>query len=88
MEPLRRADAGGGVRAAARGEDLPAVASVMLAFGLGAATPLLLVSTLSRTALLRWRGRMAQAGQTGKVLLGAGAVAVALLVLTGLGPPR
>ena len=72
---------------AARGEDLPAVASVMLAFGLGAATPLLLVSTLSRTALLRWRGRMAQAGQTGKVLLGAGAVAVALLVLTGLDHP-
>ena len=33
---------------AARGQDIPAVAAVMLAFGLGAATPLLLVSALSR----------------------------------------
>lgn len=69
---------------AARGEDLPAVAAVMLAFGLGAATPLLLVSGLSRTALARWRGRMMQAGQSGKLLLGAGAVSVSLLILTGL----
>ena len=69
---------------AARGQDLLAVASVMLAFGLGAATPLLLVSSLSRSALLRWRGRMAQAGNAGKVLLGAGAVTVSVLILTGL----
>ncbi|WP_158747296.1 cytochrome c biogenesis CcdA family protein [Acidisphaera sp. L21] len=69
---------------AAQGQDLPAVATVMLAFGLGAATPLLLVSFLSRAALLRWRGRMARAGQAGKVLLGGGAVIVSLLILTGL----
>ena len=69
---------------AARGQDLLAVAAVMAAFGLGAATPLLAVATLSRTALLRWRGRMAHAGQTGKVLLGGGAVVVSLLILTGL----
>ncbi len=69
---------------AASGTDLPAVALVMLAFGLGAATPLLLISTLSRTALSRWRGRMARAGHAGKMLLGGGAVAVSLLILTGL----
>ena len=69
---------------AARGQDIPAVAMVMLAFGLGAAAPLLLVSTLSRTVLTRWRGRMARAGQAGKMLLGGGAVAVSLLILTGL----
>ena len=69
---------------AARGQDIPAVAAVMLAFGLGAATPLLLVSTLSRSALSRWRGRMARAGQAGKMLLGGGAVAVSVLILTGL----
>ena len=69
---------------AARGQDLPAVATVMLAFGLGAATPLLLVSVLSRGALTRWRGRMAQAGHAGKLLLGGSAVAVSLLILTGL----
>ena len=69
---------------ASRGQDIPAVAGVMFAFGLGAATPLLLVSGLSRTALARWRGRMMQAGQTGKMLLGGGAVIVSLLILTGL----
>jgi cytochrome c-type biogenesis protein len=69
---------------AAQSRDLPAVAVVMLAFGLGAATPLLLVSFLSRAALLRWRTRMAQAGQAGRALLGGGAVIVALLILTGL----
>ena len=69
---------------AARGEDLFAVASVMLAFGLGAATPLLLVSSLSRDALMRWRGHMAQAGRLGRTALGAGAVLVSLLILTGL----
>ncbi|MEJ1977466.1 MAG: cytochrome c biogenesis protein CcdA [Acetobacteraceae bacterium] len=69
---------------AAQGVDLASVAAVMLAFGLGAAAPLLLVSTLSREALTRWRGRMAQAGNTGKLLLGGGALAVALLILTGL----
>ena len=69
---------------AAQGKDLPAVATVMLAFGLGAATPLLLVSFLSRGALLRWRGRMAQAGQAGKMALGGGAVMVSVMILTGL----
>ena len=69
---------------AAKGTDLAAVAVVMLAFGLGASTPLLLVSAISRQALLRWRGRMAQAGQGGKLVLGGGAVAVSLLILTGL----
>lgn len=69
---------------AANGQDLPAVAIVMLAFGLGAATPLLLVSFLSRSALMHWRGRMVRAGQLGRTALGAGAVMVSLLILTGL----
>ena len=69
---------------AAEGRDLPAVGVVMLAFGLGAAAPLLLVSFLSRSALARWRGRLARVGQAGKMLLGAGAVAVSLLILSGL----
>jgi cytochrome c-type biogenesis protein len=69
---------------AAQGKDLAAVAAVMVAFGLGAAAPLVLVSALSREALLRWRGRMAQAGHAGKLLLGGSALAVAVLILTGL----
>lgn len=68
---------------AAQGRDLGAVALVMAAFGLGAATPLLLVSLLSREAMKRMRGRMTGAGQAGKLLLGGGAILVAMLILTG-----
>lgn len=69
---------------AAQGRELGAVAATMLAFGLGTAVPLLVVASLSRTALLRWRGRMMGAGRWGKVVLGSGAVLVAALILTGL----
>lgn len=49
----------------------------MLAFGVGAALPLLLLGSLSRDALLRWRGRMAQSEKGLKIGLGA------LLILAG-----
>ncbi len=68
---------------AAQGRDLASVASVMVAFGLGTAVPLLVVGSLSREALMRWRGRMMSAGKTGKLILGGGALAVAALILTG-----
>ncbi len=69
---------------AARGEDLGQVAMTMLAFGLGAALPLLLLGLLSREALLRWRGRMFAAGTGGRRILGGALVAVGVLILTGL----
>ena len=68
---------------AAQGRDLFSVAAVMLAFGSGTAVPLLLIGLLSRTALTRWRGRLIDAGKTGKLALGLAALAVALLILTG-----
>ena len=68
---------------AAQSRDLANVAAVMVAFGLGAAAPLALVGVLSRSAMLRWRGRMAGTGQFGRTLMGMAALAVALLVLTG-----
>ena len=68
---------------AAQGRDIGAVALVMAAFGLGAALPLVLVGSLSREAMKRWRGRMLGAGQTGKRLLGGGALVVAALIVTG-----
>ncbi len=68
---------------ASEGKDLGAVAAVMLAFGLGTTLPLLLVSALSRRALTHWRGKMAAAGNAGKVVMGVGAVVVATLILTG-----
>ena len=68
---------------AAQGRNLAEVGLTMLAFGLGAAAPLLLVGALSREALKRWRGRMMQGAGWGKLGLGAVAVAVSLAILTG-----
>jgi len=68
---------------AAKGEDLGQVALTMLVFGIGAALPLMLLGFVSREAMLRWRGRLAEAGKGGKMLLGALLVAVGLLIATG-----
>ena len=68
---------------ASQGRDLPAVACVMAAFGVGAALPLLALGALSRRAFLRWRGRLLAAGGAGKLLLGASALAIAALILSG-----
>jgi cytochrome c biogenesis protein CcdA len=69
---------------AAQGDNLAAVAATMAAFGLGAALPLVVLGALSREALLRWRTRLMQAGQTGKLAMGAVLVAAGLLILSGL----
>ncbi len=69
---------------AAQGKDLSQVALVMLVFGLGAALPLLLIGTLSRAAMQRWRNRLVEAGKGGKMLLGGLLVAVGLMIVTGL----
>lgn len=69
---------------AAKGEDLGQVALTMLAFGIGAALPLMVLGFASREAMMRWRGRLMEAGKGGKMLLGALLVAVGLLVATGV----
>jgi sulfite exporter TauE/SafE len=69
---------------AAKGEDLGQVALTMLAFGIGAALPLMLLGFLSREAMMRWRGRMMEAGKGGKMLFGALLVAIGLRVASGL----
>lgn len=68
---------------AAKGEDLGQVAATMLAFGVGAALPLMVLGFASREAMLRWRGRLADAGKGGKMVLGVVLVAIGLLVATG-----
>lgn len=68
---------------AAKGENLGQVALTMLAFGVGAGLPLVLLGLLSREALLKWRGRMMAAGSRGKMIFGAVLLAAGLLVLTG-----
>lgn len=68
---------------AAQGHDLGIATATMLVFGLGAALPLLVLASVSRQAMLRWRGRMMQAGRTGRLALGGGALVVAAMILTG-----
>jgi len=69
---------------AAQGRDLGQVGLIMFVFGVGAALPLLALGLVSREAMLRWRHRMASAGQGMKAALGGVFIAIGILVLTGL----
>ncbi|SEP39339.1 Cytochrome C biogenesis protein transmembrane region [Methylobacterium sp. UNC300MFChir4.1] len=68
---------------ASQGRDLGIVALTMLLFGLGAALPLLLLGTLSREVLMRWRDRMMGLGKGLKAALGLILVATGLMIATG-----
>ena len=72
---------------AAGGHDLGQVTLVMLAFGIGAALPLIALGMLSRASLLRWRGTLANSGTGAKMALGAVLIVFGGLVLTGLNQP-
>ena len=67
-----------------QGENLGQVAIVMTLFGLGAAAPLLLIGTLSREALIRWRGKISSAGHVGKMIFGVLVIVVGLSTVTGV----
>ncbi|WP_342105354.1 cytochrome c biogenesis CcdA family protein [Methylobacterium sp. SI9] len=68
---------------ASQGRDLGTVALTMLLFGLGAALPLLLLGTLSREVLMRWRDGMLGLGKGLKAALGLILVATGLMIVTG-----
>jgi cytochrome c biogenesis protein CcdA len=69
---------------AARGENLGQVALLMTLFGLGAALPLMLIGSLSREALARWRGKIGATGQVGKLVFGVIILVVGIGIVTGL----
>jgi cytochrome c-type biogenesis protein len=69
---------------AAQGKDLGQVALTMLAFGFGAVLPLLILGSLSRELLNRWRNTLASAGSGGKYVLGGVLIVTGLAILTGL----
>ncbi|MBS0433393.1 MAG: cytochrome c biogenesis protein CcdA [Proteobacteria bacterium] len=77
---------GAAIVLASQGSQLLQVALLMTLFGLGAALPVLLAG-LSRSTMLRVRGRLLQAGKGGKTLMGAALVGVALLILSGADKP-
>ena len=68
---------------AAQGQNLGLVTATMLVFAVGAATPLVLIGLASRQALTRMRARMAQAGSTGKMILGGLLLIIGLSIVTG-----
>jgi cytochrome c-type biogenesis protein len=72
---------------AAQGSNLLHVGLTMLVFAVGTALPLLVVGFVSREALMRWRGRMLQAGMRGKMVLGLVLMATGALILTGYDKP-
>jgi cytochrome c-type biogenesis protein len=68
---------------AAQGKDLAQVALIMLAFGAGAALPLLALGWFSRETMARWRGRLLAAGSGMKSALGLFLLVAGMLVVTG-----
>ena len=68
---------------AAQGRDLGQIVLLMLLFGLGAGTPLVLIGSLSREATTRMRGRLRSAGRRGQWLLGAALLVVGAAILSG-----
>jgi cytochrome c biogenesis protein CcdA len=69
---------------AAQGKNLGQVTLTMLAFGIGAALPMLLLGLLSREVMQRWKSRMLSGGKTVKIALGALLMATGLFILTGI----
>lgn len=69
---------------AIQGEQLGAVALIMVLFGLGAAAPLLAIGLASRGMLTRLRGGLIAGGVLGRRLMGGGMLLIGLLTLTGL----
>lgn len=69
---------------AARGENLGQVALTMLAFGLGAALPLLLLGLLSRETMLRLRAGLLTTSRHGKVAFGGLLILLGFLILSRL----
>lgn len=69
---------------ASQGKHLSEVAITMAVFGIGAALPLLVLGSLSREAMQRWRSRALHAGRGMRMVLGAILIGLAAAILTGL----
>lgn len=74
---------GAAVTLAAQGRDLVQIALLMACFGIGAALPLVVLGTLSQTALKQARGGLGRLGHYGKRLLGGLFVILGILLVSG-----
>lgn len=75
---------GAAIVLASQGAHLPQVVFLMGLFGIGAALPVVILAYVSRTAMMKVRGQLMQAGKTGKIVLGLIMVSVAVMILTGM----
>jgi cytochrome c-type biogenesis protein len=78
---------GAAVVLASQGSHLPQVALLMGIFGLGAALPVVALAYVSRGAMQQMRGKLIQAGKTGKTILGTIMIALAAMILSGADKP-
>jgi cytochrome c-type biogenesis protein len=69
---------------ASQGSSLLGSGLTMLAFGIGASVPLLLLGTVSREATKRWRARLSLTGHVGKMVLGVVLIIIGAATLAGL----
>lgn len=68
---------------AASGRNMAEVPFIMLAFGIGAALPLVALGAISRATLLRWHAKVVTSSRIAKKVLGASLVVFGLLMATG-----
>jgi cytochrome c-type biogenesis protein len=68
---------------ASQGRDVTQAALTMLAFGIGASLPLVLLGLLSRAAMMRVRTRLMAAGTLGKAVLGAAFIVIGVAIVSG-----
>jgi len=78
---------GAAIVLASQGSHLPQVALLMGIFGVGAALPVVALAYVSRGAMMKMRGKLMQAGKTGKTILGAIMIALAVMILSGADRP-
>lgn len=68
---------------AAQGSSLGQVTLTMLAFGIGAAAPLVGIGLASRQAMVRWRDRLIASGKGAKIALGLLLVVLGAMIVSG-----
>jgi len=78
---------GAAIVLASQGSQLPQIALLMGIFGIGAALPVVALAYVSRGTMIKIRGKLMQAGKTGKLLMGGAMVAVAAMILSGADKP-
>jgi len=74
---------GAAITLASQGRDLLKIPLLMAIFGLGAGTPMLVLGALSRSMMLKFRGKLQSAGSLGKAVLGGIVLLLGIFTLTG-----